>query len=170
MGFARFLFILIAAFVSPALRVESSPAKPVEYFSVKRVIDGDTVELADARRVRLIGIDTPEVHFSKKLLKDARKSKKDILTIRRLGAKAASFTRDLCLNKKVRLEYDVEKKDRYNRDLAYVYLENGTFVNAGIIEEGYGQVMTVPPNVKYAELFSKLQKAARENAKGLWKE
>ena len=170
MSFVRFLFILITALVFPALRVESAPVKSAEYFSVKRVIDGDTIELSDSRRVRLIGIDTPEVHFSKKLLKDARKSKKDILAIRKLGAKAASFSRDLCLNKKVRLEYDVEKKDKYNRDLAYVYLEDGTFVNARIIEEGYGQVMTVPPNVKSADLFLKLQRTARENNRGLWKE
>lgn len=170
MSFRWFLFIFIAALAFPALRVESAPAEPAEYFLVKRVIDGDTIELADARRVRLIGIDTPEIHFSKKLLKDARKSQKDIATIRKLGAKAASFTSGLCLNKKVRLEYDVEKKDKYNRLLAYVYLKDGTFVNARIIEDGYGQVLTVPPNVKYAELFLKLQKSARENAKGHWKE
>ena len=69
----------------------------------------------------------------------------------------------------MRLEYDVEKKDRYARTLAYVYLEDGTFVNAKILEEGYGQVMTVPPNVKNAQYFLDLERQARQNRAGLWK-
>ncbi len=69
----------------------------------------------------------------------------------------------------MRLEFDVEKRDRYGRTLAYVYLEDGTFVNAKILEEGYGQVMTIPPNVKYSDHFLKLQREARAGNKGLWR-
>jgi len=69
---------------------------------------------------------------------------------------------ELLKDQKVRLEYDVGKTDRYKRTLAYVYLEDGTFINAKLIKEGYATVMTIPPNVKYAELFVKLEQEARE--------
>ncbi len=71
--------------------------------------------------------------------------------------------------KTVRLEFDVEQRDRYGRLLAYVYLEDGTFVNAWLVENGYAMVITVPPNVKYQELFLKLQREARETRRGLWR-
>ena len=135
---------------------------------VERVVDGDTLKLSDNRRVRLIGVDTPEVHYSDKLVRDAKRTKRDIASIQEMGKKASDFTRKLCDGKKVRLEFDVEKRDRYKRLLAYVYLEDGTFINAKLIEEGYAQVMTIPPNVKYADYFLKLQKEAREGNKGLW--
>lgn len=139
-----------------------------ESYYVERVVDGDTLKLSNKERVRLIGVDTPEVHYSDKLVRDAKKSGKDVKTIQALGERASNFTKSLCANKKVRLEFDVRKKDKYGRLLAYVYLEDGTFVNARIIEEGYAQVMTVPPNVKHAEDFRKLEKQARDAKKGLW--
>jgi len=144
-------------------------AEETRFFYVSRVVDGDTVKLSDGRRVRLIGIDTPELHYSDKLLRDAKRSRRDILAIQELGKMASAFTKGLCEGKKVRLEYDIEKKDRYGRTLAYVYLEDGTFLNGKILEEGYGQVMTIPPNVKYADYFLKLQRQARRDNKGLWK-
>ena len=64
----------------------------------------------------------------------------------------------------------MEKKDRYNRLLAYVFLEDGTFVNAKILEQGYAQPMTIVPNVKYADLFEEFYQQARQNRKGLWQE
>jgi len=66
------------------------------------------------------------------------------------------------------LEFDVERQDRYERLLAYVYLKDGTFVNAWLVEHGFAQVMTVPPNVKHQDLFLKLQREAREEGIGLW--
>ena len=139
------------------------------YYTVSRVIDGDTIVLSDGLKVRLTGIDTPEVYFSEKLLKDSKKSGQDVKTIQALGRRASAFTKELCLGKKVRLEYDVDRRDRYKRTLAYIYLEDGTFVNAKIVQEGFAQVMTVVPNVKHADLFLKLQNEAREANKGLWK-
>ena len=139
-----------------------------DYVYVSRAVDGDTLKLSNRERVRLIGIDTPELHYSEKLLRDSRKSGKDIKTIQALGAKSAAFTKELCEGKKVRLEFDVEKRDRYGRLLAYVYLEDGTFVNARIMEEGYAQTLTIPPNVKYADRFAELQREARDKRKGLW--
>ena len=152
----------------PSTECFASPESS-ELSYVERVVDGDTLKLSTGERVRLIGVDTPEVHYSDKLVRDSKKSGRDIKTIQAQGARSSEFTKGLCQGRKVRLEYDVEKRDRYGRLLAYVYLDDGTFVNARIIEEGYGQTMTIPPNVRYADLFRKLEKQARENDKGLWK-
>ena len=137
-------------------------------FYVQRVVDGDTIKLSDGQRVRLIGVDTPELHYSNKLVKDAQRSGVDMAAIQELGQKASDFTKSLVDGKSVRLEYDITKKDKYGRTLAYIYLEDGTFVNAKILEDGFGQIMTIPPNVKYADYFLKLQREARKNGKGLW--
>jgi len=138
---------------------------------VKRVIDGDTLELEDGQRVRLIGIDAPEMHESEKLLRDMRRTKRDIQAIKAMGRRAYEFLKNMVENKKVRLEFDVEKYDRYHRLLAYVFLkEDDTFVNAKMLEEGFAQVMTIPPNVKYADYFLTLFRKAREEKKGLWAE
>ena len=136
---------------------------------VTRAIDGDTIKLSTGEHVRLIGIDTPESRYNTKLERDAARSRKDMKAIINMGKEASNFTRHLVEGERVRLEFDVQKRDKYGRLLAYVYLEDGTFVNAKIMEEGYAQVMTIPPNIKYADLFLKLQQDARKNGKGLWK-
>ncbi|MBN1526339.1 MAG: thermonuclease family protein [Candidatus Omnitrophica bacterium] len=159
----------------PQLEAPREPVKPaaekinaLDLNVVKRVVDGDTVELEDGAKVRFIGIDTPESRMSPKLRKDAERSGQDTKTIMAMGKKAAEFTRKLVEGKKVRLEFDVERTDRYGRTLAYIYLEDGTFVNAEIIKQGYASVMTVPPNVRHADEFLKLYREARENSRGLW--
>jgi len=135
---------------------------------VRRAVDGDTLQLEDGQRVRLIGIDTPEMHESDKLYRDARRSAQDKATIQKMGRQAYVFTRNLVEGRRVSLEFDVERYDKYNRLLAYVYLKDGTFVNAEIVRQGYASLMTYPPNVKYADLFLKLYQEARENQRGLW--
>ncbi|MCX7926734.1 MAG: thermonuclease family protein [Candidatus Omnitrophica bacterium] len=137
---------------------------------VIRVVDGDTLVLENGQRLRLIGIDTPEIHESTKLYKDSQRSGKDIRTIKQLGQKSFAFTRQLVEGKRVRLEFDIEKTDRYGRLLAYVFLPDGTFVNAEIIKQGYANLLTYPPNVKYVDLFRQLYKEARESKRGLWAE
>ena len=136
---------------------------------VKRVIDGDTLLLETGERVRLIGIDTPEMHDSDKLYRDSRRMKQDVHLIKQLGYRAYEFTRRLAQGQLVRLEFDTEKHDKYNRLLAYVYLKDGSMLNARIIEEGYASLMTIPPNIKYADLFFKLYHEARESRRGLWR-
>ena len=137
---------------------------------VTRAIDGDTIIISTGEHVRLIGIDTPESRYNTKLERDAARSRKDIKAILKMGKEASNFTKYLVEGKKVRLEFDVQKRDKYNRLLAYVYLEDGTSVNAKIIEEGYAQIMTIPPDVKYSDVFLKLQEEARKNNRGLWKD
>ena len=121
---------------------------------VARVVDGDTIELSSGEKVRYIGVDTPEtVHPRKR--------------VQFMGAEASAFNRQLVERKRVRLEYDVARRDRYGRTLAYVYVGR-TFVNAELVRRGYAQVMTVPPNVRHADLFVALQREAREANRGLW--
>ncbi len=114
---------------------------------VVRVIDGDTIQVCcvfgDRVKVRYIGVDTPETHHPMR-------------GVEPYGKEAAEANRKLVDGKTVRLEFDVEQRDRYGRLLAYVYLEDGTFVNAWLVENGYAMVMTVPPNVKHQGLFLKL--------------
>ena len=138
---------------------------------VRRVVDGDTLVLENGERVRLIGIDTPEMHESNKLDRDSQRSGEDKRVIQELGRRAYIFTRNLVEGKRVSLEFDLERQDQYERLLAYVYLKdlNHTFVNAEIVKEGYASLMTIPPNVKYADLFSRLYQEARANRRGLWK-
>jgi len=136
---------------------------------VRRVVDGDTLQLEGGERVRLIGIDTPEVHQSDKLFSDSQRSGEDIRTIQELGKRSSTFTKELVEGKFVRLEFDLEKYDKYDRLLAYVYLvDDGTFVNAEIIREGYASLLSIPPNVKYADKFQRLYQEARQERRGLW--
>lgn len=121
---------------------------------INRVIDGDTIQLEDGSRVRYIGINTPET-------KDPRRP------VEFMGKEAYQFNKKLVEGKNVRLEFDVQQRDEYGRLLAYVYVGD-TFVNAELVKQGYAQASTYPPNIKYAELFQKLEKEARENGRGLW--
>jgi len=137
---------------------------------VERAVDGDTLKLENGERVRLIGIDTPEMHESEKLQRDSQRTGRDVRTIQELGRRAYEFTKKLVEGKRVSLEFDVEKYDKYDRLLAYVYLKkDGTFVNAEIVKQGYASLMSIQPNAKYANLFLKLYQEARNNKRGLWK-
>jgi len=118
------------------------------------VIDGDTVELDRGERVRLIGVNTPEKN-------DARPE------VRRLAAAATEFTRRLCEHRPVRLEYDWERRDRYGRTLAYLFPEDGTFVNAEIVRQGYGFAYTRFP-FRHLEQFRAYEREARAAGRGLW--
>jgi micrococcal nuclease len=124
------------------------------YYKVARVVDGDTIKLTNGEYVRYIGINTPELHHPKK-------------PVEYLAKEAKEFNEQLVSSKTVRLEFDVQQRDKFGRLLAYVYVDE-IFVNAKLIEEGYAQILTIPPNVRYAEEFLSLQRKARESKKGLW--
>lgn len=121
---------------------------------VKRVIDGDTIQLVDGSRVRYSGINTPESV-------DRRRG------VEYYGKESSNFNKQLVQGKNVRLEFDVQQKDKYGRLLAYVYVGD-TFVNAELVKQGYTQASTYPPNVKYADLFRKFENEARAQGRGLW--
>ncbi len=125
-----------------------------ELITVTRVIDGDTIELANGRRVRYIGIDTPETV-------DPRKP------VECYGREAKAENERLVLGKKVRLEKDVSETDRYGRLLRYVYVED-VFVNDYLVRYGFAHAVTYPPDIKLQERFQEAQREARENNRGLW--
>ncbi len=126
-----------------------------ETFVCTRVVDGDTIVVKGIGKVRLIGVDTPETVHPRK-------------PVEYFGKEASNFTKKMVEGKKVRLEYDWQRKDRYGRVLAYVYLKDGTFLNAELIKQGYGHAYT-RYSFKYLEQFRKYEKEARENKRGLWK-
>lgn len=120
-----------------------------------RVVDGDTIILDGKEKVRLIGVDTPEtVHPSK--------------PVEYFGKEASAFTKRMVEGKRVKVEYDWQGTDKYGRTLAYIYLEDGTFLNAEIVRQGYGHAYTKYP-FKYMDEFRKYEREARENNRGLWK-
>lgn len=121
-----------------------------------KVIDGDTILLSSGEKLRYIGIDTPETKHPKE-------------KVEYFGKEAYLINKELVEGKNVEIEFDVQKRDRYGRLLGYVYVGN-IFVNAYLVENGYAHIYTFPPNVKYQELFLKLQREARENERGLWRE
>jgi micrococcal nuclease len=122
---------------------------------VERVVDGDTI-VVDGESVRLIGIDTPE-------------SVKPGTPVECFAKEASAFTERLVEGRRVRLERDVEERDRYDRLLGYVYRRgDGLFVNAELVRRGYATPATFPPNVRHADEFSRLAREAREAGRGLW--
>lgn len=144
---------------SPKSEKKAKKAEDDKYYKVVRIVDGDTIIVnmgSKNERVRLIGVNTPE-------------SVKPNASVQKYGKEASNFTKKLLEKKRVRLEFDIQERDKYYRLLAYVYLPDGKMVNKILLQEGYAQVMTVPPNVKYQKEFIKLQRKAREEKKGLWK-
>ncbi len=158
-AFSAPLAALTLASVSRAfpvpLRSEAWPVPSgLSDYTFLRVIDGDTIEVEQLGTVRYIGVDTPETKHPQK-------------PVERMGKEAYEANRRLVEGKRVSLEFCAESHDRYGRALAYVYVGT-TFVNAWLVEAGYAHVMTIPPNVKYAQVFLELQREAREAKKGPW--
>jgi micrococcal nuclease len=141
---------------SPMPSVAVTP--PAEIATVERVVDGDTVvvRVGGARvRVRLIGVDTPEVV--------------------RLGTPVGCFGPEASAHLKrllppgteVRLTYDLDRADRYGRTLAYLYV-GALFVNLDLVARGYATVLTIPPNVAHTDELVAAQRSARARSLGLW--
>lgn len=156
------LLISFLTFSHSAPLLSSDKDNKAVYYRVKKVVDGDTFWIDDGSqkgiKVRLIGVDAPE---------SRKTGNKDVAYF---GRTSSDYLTKLIGGKKVRLEYDVGRYDRYGRTLAYVWLEDGTFVNADLVRNGYANVMTVPPNVRYADTFLKLERKARNQKRGMWGE
>ena len=120
---------------------------------VTKHTDGDTLWLSGIGKVRLIGVDTPEVYGQ----------------VECFGHEASAFVeRTVPLGSEVRYRLGVEERDRYGRALAYVWLRDGRFLNRLLVARGYAQPLTVPPNVEYEDLFARVARRAREAGRGLW--
>jgi len=122
---------------------------------VKWVIDGDTVVLANGQKVRYIGINSPE------LARDGNKAEP-------YGNAAKRFNASLVDRKSIRLGFDKERNDRYERLLAYIFLKDGTFVNAEILSNGYAYLLVHRPNIKHNSVMLQSQRAAMSAKKGIW--
>lgn len=124
---------------------------------VRRVVDGDTLEVTGGERVRLIGVDTPESVAPNR-------------PVGCFGREASAFTaRLLPPGTEVRLVGDVEQRDRFGRLLAYVYRRSdGLFVNAELLRQGFAQLLTIPPNIAHTDEFAAIARGAREESQGLW--
>lgn len=152
---ALLMFSIVLAACLPASESETTGtdnSQTGELARVIHVIDGDTIEIESQGkeyRVRYIGVDTPEREEP-------------------YYEEAADANRKMVDNEDVVLVQDVSETDQYGRLLRYVYLQDGTFVNAELISQGYGRVVTFPPDVAQTKLFTELQQEARDNQRGLW--
>lgn len=129
---------------------------------VPRIVDGDTIKVdLNGRRetVRYIGVDTPE-------------TKKPGSPVECFGKMASAYNRRLVEGRRVTLRFDVERRDRYGRLLAYVYLRRRgrtVWVNARLVRDGYATTLTIPPNVRHADVLRRLERRARAERRGLWR-
>lgn len=160
--------LLLALFL--ALPVFGQPV--LEPASVVRVVDGDTIRVRIASgpeiKVRLIGIDTPEVFTGERLTGQARALGVDEAALMGVGKTASERMKALVGGGKVGLEYDQDRLDRYGRTLAYVWLEDGVMVNRVMVEEGLAVPLAVAPNLRYEAEFTQAAAVARREGRGLW--
>jgi len=130
------------------------PDKQPRFYQILRVVDGDTLEVESIGEIRLIGVDTPEIYHPLK-------------PVHFFAKEASDLVKELVSGLSVRLEYDREKKDKYGRTLAYVYLPDGRCLNEEIIRRGYGFAYTRFP-FKYLMKYRQLEAQARAEGLGLW--
>ncbi|KRF32037.1 thermonuclease family protein [Paenibacillus sp. Soil787] len=156
--------ISLAMLLSLVILMTACGTKPAavagrERVKVERIVDGDTLEVTmkgKKEKVRLIGVDTPE-------------TKKPNTPVMFYGKEASAYTKKRLEKETVELEFDVDKKDQYDRLLAYVWIGEELF-NRTLVQEGYARIATYPPNVKYVDAFKIDQETARNKKKGLWKD
>ncbi|MCL4266082.1 MAG: thermonuclease family protein [Anaerolineae bacterium] len=140
------------AFSLTAVTEGMMPETSGDRATVARIIDGDTIEVGIngvSYRLRYIGMDTPERGQP-------------------FFEEATEANRQLVEGQTVILVKDVSETDRYGRLLRYIYLQDGTFVNAELVKRGFAQVATFPPDVAHQALFITLERQAREAGRGLW--
>jgi micrococcal nuclease len=123
------------------------------------VVDGDTVDVRidnETRRVRYIGVDTPE-------------SVKPDTPVQCFAKQASAYNQRLVSGKRVRLLYGPDRFDRYGRLLAYVYVEGSRrSVNAQLVATGFARVLAIAPNTAHLRPYLRLEREARQRRLGLW--
>ncbi|BCX88148.1 micrococcal nuclease [Methylomarinovum tepidoasis] len=133
------------------LQLERRP----RYHQVAYIYDGDTVRLADGRKVRLLNINTPEIETERKRGEPG-------------GEAAKRQLETLLEGRRVRLEYDVERHDKYGRTLAYLFRHDGLHVNLQLVALGWAIANIHPPNLKYADAILEAQQQAEQARRGIW--
>lgn len=148
----RYIIIVFTCLLFILFRQASWAA---DWKQIKWVVDGDTVILVDGQKVRYIGINAPELAH-------------DNHSAEPYGEDSKRFNALLVDRKSVRLEFDRERFDRYQRLLAYIFLKNATFVNAEILANGYAYLLRYRPNLKYDQILLQSQRSAMSAKKGIW--
>lgn len=146
--------------VDPAAIIPMLQDKKAPVYKVLEVIDGDTITISKdgETKVRLMGMDTPERTTTRNG------------NIEYFGEEAYKYARSLieASGWEVRLTYDQQKKDKYDRDLAYVWLKDGRMLNAVMVADGYAYSYTSSPKPIHVDTFLALMRQARSAGKGLW--
>jgi len=125
------------------------------YYKVKKVYDGDTILLTDGRKIRLLGINTPEIEHSNQTAQAGGNAARKWLTQQLLGTK-------------IRLEFDQEKRDKYKRHLAHIFTEQGIHINRELVRLGFASTSIFPPNLKYVTDFLVVEQTAEAKHLGIW--
>ena len=145
-----FYMLLVCQFFAHA-----ASALAQDWQHVKWVNDGDTIVLVDGRSVRYIGVNATEIDHENR-------------TAEPFGYAARKFNAAMVKSSKIRLEFDLERYDHYGRLLAYIFLEDGTFVNARLLEAGMAYYLFKKPNLKYSRLLLQSQRKAMGARTGIW--
>ena len=158
-----FLFLGIAFIFSLLLlsgqseEIESVPdfLLDLEQVRINFIYDGDTVRTDTGEKIRLLGVDAPEMNW--------REGEPDFY-----AWEAFEYTKEILLGQLVYLEYDEVKEDKYGRTLAYLFLADGTFFNKKLLEKGYARLLLIPPNLKYSDVLREAEESARAAGRGIW--
>lgn len=151
---ATVILVLWALCLTPGC---PAPSGPPATGMVAKVKDGDSIVLTDGRKIRYLGIDTPELTS-----RDPRELE--------LARQAKQVNAELVQGVKLGLEYDVERYDRYNRLLAYVRLPDGRFLNVELVRRGLARVLLIPPNLRNREELLRAQNLAIDQRLGIWRQ
>ncbi|MBN2209120.1 MAG: thermonuclease family protein [Candidatus Coatesbacteria bacterium] len=142
-----------AAMHQPSPSTDEAGVERYQYFCTD-VTDGDTIVVSSLGPVRLIGIDTPEMNY-------------DLGVPQPFAEEAREFCKRLVLRRTVSLEFDVEKRDKYGRALAYVFVGDD-FVNAELVKAGLARASNIPPDDRYRDELKRLERDARTKRLGRW--
>lgn len=154
-----FIFILIFLAETGCVEKVESLGRENGIYSVRRVIDGDTIELSDYKLVRYIGIDTSEIR--------KKQGSTWLYDPEPYSIEAKDLNKMLVESKQVKLEFDVERQDKYGRWLAYVYVDD-KMVNEELLKQGYAKIFTILPNIKHIDRLKTAQFQAKQAKRGIW--
>ncbi len=151
--------VFVCAIVWGNMAMAACPATRIdETVQIAQVVDGDTLRLQDGRRVRVLGINTPEVAWEGH-------------AGQALGVEATAASRQFLSHpQRVHLVYDLDRKDRYGRMLAHVYNQQRQSLAAYLLEQGLALQVVVPPNVSELDCLTRQEDIAREKKRGIWRE
>jgi len=162
------MLFFICAFPVEAKKIKTPQETENVYYTVWRVVDGDTLKLSNDERVVLAGIDAPEAFLNRKVYDQSRTTKEKMKNIMLKGRWATRYTRSIVEGQRVKLDMDKRFRDKHDQLLAFVFLEDGTFVNGEIIRQGYAKAVPVPSNPMYQDLLKKFEQEAKDQQRGLW--